>query len=207
MDRHRRRSGIAPVASVTIEVPLSPGRRDPDTVESIRRNLQAIAPLVADRTIERGDAAFRAIVDHIVEATPIRPLDAVRAALERRAIDAVFDGTEWLTAEQIGRQRNPDAVNPHAIANRWASEGKVFGLSRGGVVHFPRYAFDEAFDPLPVMRRVLGKLAGYSPWRIASWLQSTNAHLGGARPRERLVGDPEAVVRAAEAHVLGPVHG
>ena len=207
MEKRRRRLAAAPVASVSIEVPLAPGRRDADTVEAIRRNLQALAPLVADRTIESGDAAFRAIVDRIIEATPIRPLDAARAALERRAIDAIFAGTEWLTAEQIGRHRNPDAVNPHAVANRWAAEGKVFGLSKGGTMHYPRYAFDEAFDPLPVIRRVLAALAGFSPWRIASWLESTNAHLGGTRPRDRLVQDPEGVTRAARAQALGPVHG
>ena len=168
MAKQRHRSDAAPVSSVSIEVPLSPGRRDADTVEAIRRNLQA---------------------------------------LEQRAIDAIFNGTEWLTAEQIGHHRNPDAVNPHAVANRWASEGKVFGLSKGGTMHYPRYAFDEAFDPLPVIRRILTTLTDFSPWRIASWLESTNTHLGGARPRDRLAQDPEGVVRAAQAHALGPVHG
>ena len=140
-------------------------------------------------------------------ATPIRGLDATRAALEQRAIRAVFSGTEWLTAEQIGRLRDPDAKNPHGTANRWRAEGRVFALTKAGVLYHPRYAFDELLDPHPVVAQVLATLAGYSPYRVASWFESSNGHLGGARPRERVLVDAPGVLAAAARHVRAAEHG
>jgi len=190
---------------VRVDVSLSPGRED--AAEPVRQALQAIAPFVADATIARQDEVFRNVVDGIIAGTPIRGLDAVRAALEQRAIAAIFAGTEWLTAEQIGRLRDPGAKNPHGTANRWRTEGKIFALTKGGVLYYPRYAFDEVLDPHPVVADVLSVLTGYSPYRLASWFESTNSYLGGARPRERLNVDPSAVVVAAREHVRGPTHG
>jgi hypothetical protein len=190
---------------VAVDVVLSLGRED--AAEPVRQALQAIAPFVAAGTVAQQDAVFRNVVDGIIAATPIRSLDAARAALEQRAIAAIFAGTEWLTADQVGRLRDPDAKNPHGTANRWRSEGKVFALTKGGVLYYPRYAFDEVLDPYPAVAEVLSALAGYSPYRVASWFESTNSHLGGARPRERLARDPLAVIATALEHVAGPAHG
>ena len=146
-------------------------------------------------------------MDGIIAGTPIRSLDAVRAALEQRAIAAVFAGTEWLTADQIGRLRDPAAKNPHGTANRWRAEGKVFALTKGGILYYPRYAFDEVLDPHAAVAAVLSLLAGYSSYRVASWFESTNSHLGGARPRNGLAGKPQAVIAAARDHIVAPAHG
>jgi hypothetical protein len=189
---------------VTIDVSVPGGRAD---VASLKRALEAIAPFVANATLEREDEAFREVVDRIIESTPIRRLDAVRAALEQRAIAALFVGTQWLSAEQIGRLRDPHARNPHAAANRWRTERKVFAVSKGGVQWFPRYAFDEALDPHPAVARVMAVLDGWSPYRLATWFESTNGHLGGRRPRDVVQAEPDAVVAAAREHVRGPVHG
>lgn len=86
-------------------------------------------------------------------------------------------------------------------------QGKVFALTRGGVLYYPRYAFDEVLDPRPVVGEVLSVLARCSPYRLASWFESTNSCLGGGRPRERLSREPEAVVAAARDHRIGPTHG
>jgi hypothetical protein len=190
---------------ITIEVPLRAGRED--AASSVKQVLEAIAPFVADATVAHQDDTFREIVDKIVEATPIRRLDTMRAALEQRTIAAVFDGTEWLSAEQVGRLRDPDARNPHGTANRWRSERKVFALSKNGIQWFPRYAFDESLDPRPVIARVIEIFDGYSAFRVAAWFDSANGHLGGRRPRDVLQGDPDAVINAAREHIRGPVHG
>ena len=170
--------GVPADARFSVQLPLPPGRED--AAEPLRQTLQAIAPFVAAGTLAQQDQVFRNVVDGIIAATPIRGLDAVRAALEQRAINAVFSGTEWLTAEQIGRLRDPDAKNPHGTANRWRAEGRVFALTKAGVLYHPRYAFDELLDPHPVVAQVLAALAGYSPYRVASWFESSNGHLGGA---------------------------
>lgn len=192
-------------ARFSVQLPLPPGRED--AAEPLRQTLQAIAPFVAAGTLAQQDTVFRNVVDGIIAATPIRGLDATRAALEQRAIKAVFAGTEWLTAEQIGRLRDPDAKNPHGTANRWRAEGRVFALTKAGVLYHPRYAFDELLDPHPVVAQVLATLAGYSPYRVASWFESSNGHLGGARPRERLLVDAPGVLAAAARQVRPPEHG
>ena len=197
--------GVPADARFSVQLPLPPGRED--AAEPLRQTLQAIAPFVAAGTLAQQDQVFRNVVDGIIAATPIRGLDAVRAALEQRAINAVFSGTEWLTAEQIGRLRDPDAKNPHGTANRWRAEGRVFALTKAGVLYHPRYAFDELLDPHPVVAQVLATLAGYSPYRVASWFESSNGHLGGARPRERLLADAPGVLAAAARHVRVAEHG
>ena len=190
---------------VMVDIPLSPGRED--AAEPVRQALQAIAPFVANATLDQQDTVFRNVMDSIIAATPIRSLDAVRAALEQRAIAAIFTGTEWVTADQIGRLRDPAAKNPHGTANRWRVEGKVFALTKGGVLYYPRYAFDEVLDPQPIVGEVMAVLAGFSPYRLAAWFESTNSYLAGARPRERLAHDAQAVLAAARSHVVGPLHG
>jgi hypothetical protein len=50
-------------------------------------------------------------------------------------------------------------------------------------------------------------VAGYQPFRIASWFESTNSMLRGKRPREVLASDPAVVVAAAKDHIVGAVHG
>ena len=194
-----------PSRHFSIEMPLPQGRED--AAESLRQTLQAIAPFVAAGTLAQQDTVFRNVVDGIIAGTPIRTLDAARAALEQRAIAAIFSGTEWLTAEQIGRLRDPSAKNPHGTANRWRAEGKIFALTKTGVLYHPRYAFDELLDPHPVVAEVLALLAGYSPYRLAAWFESSNGYLGGARPRERLLADADGVVAAAARHAGGPLHG
>jgi len=143
----------------------------------------------------------------VVDATPVRQLSPTRARLEQRAIEAVLQGTTWLTAQQVGRRHNPDAANPHAAASRWQQAGKVFAIERAGQRLYPSYVFDELGQPLPAVQEILRVLDGYTPFRIAAWFESTSSMLDGQRPRELLATHPAAVIVAAREHVTGPVHG
>lgn len=134
-------------------------------------------------------------------------IDPVPERLQQRAVDAVLNGTVWLTSTEVGTRVDPKAANKHALTSRLLKEGRVFAIERGGHNQFPSYAFDSQGNPIPAMREVLGILAGYSPFRIASWFESTSSQLGGQRPREVLATVPEAVIAAARAHLTGPVQG
>jgi hypothetical protein len=192
-------------ATVSIELPVPAGHED--AAEPARQTLQALAPFVVERTIAQQGEVLRSVLDRIIEATPLRTLDAERTALEQRAIAAVFSGAEWLSAEQIGRLRDPQTKNPHGAVSRWRSEGRLFALPKGGMLYYPRYGFDEVLEPRPALARVIALLHGYSAFRLASWFESNNGYLGGRRPREVLAPDPDAVIAAAKAHAAGPVHG
>jgi hypothetical protein len=137
---------------------------------------------------------------------PRRPA-ATRAVLETRAFDAIMNGAEWFSAAEIGRKRDPEAANPHAAVSRWLQNKQIFAIDHRGRKMYPGYVFGESWRPIPELKKVLGILADYSPFRLASWFESPNSALGGKRPREVLKRDPKAVIIAAERHVTGPVHG
>lgn len=144
--------------------------------------------------------------DLVDQIEPRRP-SAMRVELEKRSIDAVLQGTEWHTAAEIGRQLDPKAANLHATVNRWQHSGRIFGVDHRGRKIYPSYLFDPTWQPLPAVKKVLEILHGYSPFRVAAWFESTSSALKGKRPREVIARDPEAVVAAAEDHVVGAVHG
>lgn len=137
---------------------------------------------------------------------PRRPT-ATRTDLEMRALDAIMQGAEWLSAAEIGRKLDPDAVNPHAAVSRWLQKKQVFAIDHRGKKMYPAYLFGESWRPVPDVKTVLSILDDYSPFRLASWFESTNSSLQGKRPREVLKRDAKAVVKAAERHVVGAVHG
>jgi hypothetical protein len=140
-------------------------------------------------------------------ADPVRQLTSSRAEMEAKAVAAVFDGTTWLTALGVGRQHNPEAAFPRAVAIRWQQEGKIFSIDLARETLYPAYIFDELGNPIPEVAEILQLFSDYTPLRIASWFESTNGMLDGKRPRERLATDPSAVVEAARDHAAGPVHG
>ena len=153
------------------------------------------------------DDALHILAQNLVDTTPIRRLDPLVEKLQARTVQAVLSGTAWHPAKAVGARADPNAGNLHALASRLLKERRVFAIERAGVKEYPDYAFDPLGNPIPAMRDVLGALTGYSPFRLASWFESTNAHLGGRRPREVLGTDPQAVIAAARAHAEGPMHG
>ncbi|CAE6755986.1 hypothetical protein R20943_03145 [Paraburkholderia aspalathi] len=158
---------------------------------------------VRQRISEQEDRVLQGLVD----ASPVRLLTSTRAEMEAKAVAAVLDGTPWLTAQTVGKQQNPDATNPHAVTSRWKKEGKVFSIERAGQTLYPMYIFDEFGNPIPEVAEVLKVFHGYTPFRIASWFESTNSMLRGKRPREVLATAPSAVFEAARDHAVGAVHG
>jgi len=146
-------------------------------------------------------------VQELVDQVEVRRPAPTRIDLERRAIERVLQGVEWSTAAEIGARRAPGAANPHGTISRWRESGAVFGIDHGGRKIYPAYVFDASLQPLPAVRKVLEILKGYEAFRIAAWFESTNAFLGGRRPREVIGTDPDAVVAAAREHRVGPVHG
>jgi diaminopimelate epimerase len=142
-----------------------------------------------------------------VDVTPEKLLTSMRAEMEAAAIEAVLNGTTWLTAQAVDQQQNPNARNPPAVTSRWKTEGKVFSIERAGHTLYPRYIFDEAGNPISEVAQILKVFNGYQPFRIASWFESTNSMLRGKRPREVLATNPAAVIVAARDYVVGPVHG
>lgn len=166
-------------------------------VESV---LAELAPLIAARVKEKRRTDFQSLLDVLLRGVKLRSLDIALAQKQARALEAVLENSEWLTAEEIGERGKFSPSNLAAPANRWKQEGKVFAVPHQGQDRFPRYALDEAFRPIPGLEPVLKVLGPISSWRVAIWFESINAWLNGHRPRELIGNDPTQVVHAAERY-------
>lgn len=127
----------------------------------------------------------------------IRSVDTQLMEMQKNAAEAILQGSEWLSAIQVGQLAQRSASNPAALANRWKKEGKLFSISWKGKDWYPRYAFDDVIQPRRVIAEVIGVFsAQMDPWRIAAWFESSNAWLGGSKPRD-LMNEPERILAAA----------
>ena len=166
-------------------------------IESV---LEELAPLVVAKVKERRQTDLQSLLDVLLRGIRLRTLDVSRAQKQAKALQAVLEDSEWLTAEQIGERGKFSPSNLAAPANRWKQEGKIFAVPYQGQDRFPRYGLDETFRPLRGLEPVLAQLGPISPWRVAVWFESTNSWLGNRRPREILENDPVKVLRAAERY-------
>jgi len=179
---------------------LIPSRKDPSPmdVEALRLAMPDMAAMFIERLEFRRKERMAEYVELLVKDVPMRSLDKRLAALQAKALERVYSGTEWLTAEEVGMRGGHGTSNPAAAAHRWKDNGQVFALRRASRDMYPKYAFSDDFKPLPAMKDVLREFAGSSGVRIASWFESTSSFLNGKRPRELVALNPELVIRAAK---------
>lgn len=88
--------------------------------------------------------------------------------------------------------------------------GRSSRCAIGGVDYFPGYALAVSADCRPAkdLARVLAAFRGKKDdWGLAYWFASANSFLGGERPQDLLMRDPDRVVAAAEDEVAGLLHG
>ena len=127
----------------------------------------------------------------------VESIDMKRARLEAEAMRDIRERTEWLTAEEIAGHAGLGTADPIEVVDGWKRQGRVFALRQDGQDHFPMYALDSNFHPLPVMEKILLVLEGYEPELLAGWFASRSRFLDGSRPLELVKTEPERVVAAA----------
>jgi len=200
------RAAEAAGPGLTLDVSL-PKDMDPGVAESIRprieRALQLLVLAEQPAVIEDADRIAELLSGKIEPSTGL-----VEARLARlKTIRAILEDGEWLTAEELNAlQPNPPAQKSQP-ASDWKRRGRVFSVSHGGRDYYPRYGFDEAFQPLPVIRDVLkafGEMA--DTWKIAAWFQFPNGWIskpgtGGEEPvaPKDALDQREALLRAVAA--------
>jgi hypothetical protein len=147
------------------------------------------------------------VLQRLVDKTGVKRFDRRMEASMAKSLEAIFNGTQWMTAAELGRAARPTAANPHSVTSRWRTGGRIYGVEWRGQLLFARYQLDAAFEPLPAMASILATLDKSSPIEIASWFESPNSYLDGKRPRELLAAEPDLVREAAEDSLVGPAHG
>jgi hypothetical protein len=104
-----------------------------------------------------------------------------------------------LSAAQVADETGNTARNRSAIASRWTSERKIFGVRFQNQTLYPTFQFKDG-EPIPVIAEILKKMpAAFTGWDLAFFLTSPNAYLGGKLPLELLKSNPERVVSLAHA--------
>ena len=167
----------------------------------LQNTLRQLAPAVLAHQEEENLNQLHKLVELLSVSFEPDPLNMQRALLQASAIKAIYKGTEWLTAVQVGvlfaRQSGRASVNPSAAASRWKNSGAIFAIEFDGRDRYPQYAFGLDFRPLREMAEIINIMKPAEPLKLAAWFESTSSFLGGHRPREVIGHDARRVVDAA----------
>lgn len=169
--------------------------------------LTALIPSIIER---RHEAKYRSIIEALVPDIPPPRHKLIEARMTAEARKSVIETGEWMTAAQIAEIAGFSTTNPSAQPNKWKREGQIFAIHHRGTDYFPGYALDASTDyrPSKGLARALKVFRGKKDdWGLAYWFSSVNSFLGGKRPQDLLISEPDRVVAAAEDEVAGVLHG
>lgn len=120
----------------------------------------------------------------------------------------ILEDSLWLSSAELSDRAHFTNANRSAGPNAWKRRGRTFAISVEGHDRYPEYAFDEAWQPLPVIKRILEIFADTrTPWSLAMWFGTGNSWLGGEKPKALLKKDPNRVMDAARQAREGAQHG
>lgn len=174
----------------------------PETKKQLESVFSSMVPAVVERLREKRDVERKRLIDFFLESYSPTSFDVRRAQMNANAFRAIYAGTEWLTAAELGTQlgqlTGKHPANPSAQASRWKTHGEIFAIEHDGKDRYPRYGFGVNWRPVPAMKEVIKLLSGSDPLRLAAWFESTSSFLGGKRPREVIQqGNGDEVIAAA----------
>lgn len=142
-----------------------------------------------------------------VQSVLVRERDASMLRAARRA---VFEASDWLTAEQVARLACPDASGLPVRPDCWNAEGQIFSVRYGQHDYLPAYGLDpeRQYRPVAALADVLRVFGSTKDgWHLAYWFASVNSYLGGKRPLDLLAREPGRVIVAAQEETRGVWHG
>jgi hypothetical protein len=160
-----------------------PEGTDPALLPSLRRGIEQAVRLM----VSSGEVAVIQQADELAGLLTglIKPeVGLVEERLHRlQTIREIFNEEEWLTAEMLNSlQPNPPS-NRSLPASDWKRRGRIFSVTFGGKEYFPRYEFDAAYQPLPVMRDLLAAFGTVADtWKVAAWFHYPNGWIAETGP-------------------------
>ncbi|MEN0036376.1 MAG: hypothetical protein AAGC78_04885 [Cellvibrio sp.] len=134
---------------------------------------------------------------------------SIEAKMLASAKKAVLQSTTWVTRDdfQTILVFSPDnAATPEGLLE----DGRIFAIEVDGAKLFPFYALDPSLGFLPhkILAEIINVLGNSkNGWSAAFWFGSVSGYLGGPRPQDLLVRNPELVLAAAQSYAQGITHG
>lgn len=172
-----RQSSKSANEALVLDVPLPEGT-DPALLPSLRKGLARALDLM----VNSGEVAILEQADRlaILLAGVIEPdLGLVGERLKRmQTIREIFKEGEWLTAEMLNRLQPEPPSNRSLPASDWKRRGRIFSVTFSGKEYFPRYEFDAAYQPLPLMKEIIAAFGTVADtWKIAAWFHYPNGRI------------------------------
>lgn len=131
---------------------------------------------------------------------PLPETDESRQLREALAAD-------WISAAAVGTEIDSRAKNTSRLANRYRREGRLLGvwIRPQGRYLYPPWQIKNG-QPLPQMESLLALIRGpngiagdwdTSGWEEVTWFYAPHRRLGGERPSDLMISDPDRVLEAA----------
>lgn len=179
--------------------------------EALAKTVMTVVGLINGRHIRYTRETMESLVNALMPTIP-PPKSAIReAVMIGKARAAVLEGTEWVSASELADMAGFSASNPNAQPSRWKTQGKIFSVKpASGVELFPVFALDPhaSYRPRKEMADIIAVLRDKKDgWGMAYWFTSINSFLGGKRPQDVLMTDPQKVLAAATDEVQAITHG
>lgn len=191
-------------------VAVTLGHGDDEIAKAFAKTVVDMAPFFVLVMRQRQAKLLSSIVETLVPSVPLPEHTLTEARMVAEARADVFRSGEWLTAAQLASIAGFSPTNPSAQPNKWKKEGQLFAVRHEGADYFPRYALDAntGYRPTKGLSKVIATFRGHKDdWGVAYWFASVNGMLGGKRPQDLLLTQPERVLAAAEDEVAGVLHG
>lgn len=178
--------------SISLQVPV-PENVDPAVEATLKETAEKVLAILArsgsqEAIIASADRLAQAMIGTFQPDTYL-----VEERIDRlRSIRKMLHEGEWLTAAEINAaQENPPAQKS-LPASDWKRRGRIFSVNHDGIEYYPRYAFDAAYRPLPIIGDLLKEFAAESDtWKIAAWFHFPNGYLTADTPGGRQVIAPK----------------
>ena len=176
---------------------------DSATLENARLLIELLGQRLSDLEKADMERIIEAVVPSLMDRPPPAFIDQARRNAELRA--DFMRQYEILDADQVHALYGSKARNRSALAARWRSDKKIFGVQRSGRFLYPAFQFDAQGRPRKAISKVLAALGdAVGGWQTALWFVTPNGWLDGEKPVDLLEREPHAVLDAA-ADVAEPV--
>lgn len=122
--------------------------------------------------------------------------EQVRRNLEAQADLASEFGL--LSDAEVARLAGRTSADADRQVGEWREHGRVFVVPTDDGDRFPGYQFDERGVPAPAVADVLAAFGDrLGAWEVGLWFTSSSGWLGGCRPVDLLLTEPDQVALAA----------
>lgn len=188
---------------------LSVDDADLKQTDLLAETLQTLVAFFKSSQVEQDRQTFRTLVNALLPKAPPSPNLIREAKMAGRARKAVLEGADWLTAAQLAEIAGLSASNPSTQPNKWKRQKQIFAIHHNGTDYFPGYALDPAtgYRPYKSLKPILEVFGDEKDgWGLAFWFLANNSFLGGCKPQDMLVADPDRVLAAARDEMEAVAH-